>query len=92
MKKFFSIVLLIAAGITYAQKKTNGTIYVEHPAINLVEAMTQAYVKGDADKVASFLADDFKSYNGTSSNKDWDLNVSLHHKNTQQATIQQVKI
>jgi ketosteroid isomerase-like protein len=61
---------LIAVCITYAQKKTNGTIYVEHPAINVVEAMTQAYVKGDADKVASFLTDDFKSYNGVSSNKD----------------------
>lgn len=70
MKKFFSMVLLIAVCITYAQKKTNGTIYVEHPAINVVEAMTQAYVKGDADKVASFLTDDFKSYNGVSSNKD----------------------
>ncbi|MFV5692207.1 nuclear transport factor 2 family protein [Flavobacterium sp. LT1R49] len=70
MKKFFSIVLLIATCITFAQKKTNGTIYVEHPAIAAVEAMTQAYVNGDADKVASFLADDFKSYNGTSSNKD----------------------
>jgi ketosteroid isomerase-like protein len=70
MKKFFSIVLLIAACITFAQKKTNGTIYVEHPAITAVEAMTQAYVNGDADKVASFLADDFKSHNGTSSDKD----------------------
>jgi ketosteroid isomerase-like protein len=70
MKKNFSIVLLIATCITYAQKKTNGTIYVEHPAIDLVEAMTQAYVSGDADKVASFLADDFKSYNGTSSDRD----------------------
>jgi ketosteroid isomerase-like protein len=32
--------------------------------------MTQAFVSGDADKVASFLADDFKSYNGTTTNKD----------------------
>ncbi|MFV8374127.1 nuclear transport factor 2 family protein [Flavobacterium sp. LB1P71] len=70
MKKFFSIALLIATCITFAQKKTNGTIYVEHPAITAVEAMTQAYVNGDADKVASFLADDFNSHNGTSSNKD----------------------
>ncbi|MFV5699828.1 nuclear transport factor 2 family protein [Flavobacterium sp. ZT3R17] len=70
MKKFFSIVLLVATCITYGQKKTNGTIYVEHPAINAVEAMTQAFVSGDADKVASFLTDDFKSYNGSSSDKD----------------------
>lgn len=70
MKKNFSIVLLIAACITYAQKKANGTIYLEHPAITVVENMTQAYVKGDADKVATFLADDFKSYEGSNSNKD----------------------
>jgi hypothetical protein len=31
--------------------------------------MTQAFVSGDTDKVASFLADDFKSYNGSSSNR-----------------------
>ncbi|WP_035667557.1 ester cyclase [Flavobacterium sp. 83] len=69
MKNFFSIVLLVATCITYGQKKTNGTIYVEHPAITAVEGMTQAFVSGDTDKVASFLADDFKSYNGSSSNR-----------------------
>ena len=64
MKKCIPIVLLIATCITYAQKKANGTIYVDHPAIKVVEAMTQAFVSGDADKVASFLTDDFKAYNG----------------------------
>ena len=69
MKRSISIVLLMAISITYAQKKTNGTIYVEHPAITTVEAMTQAFVSGNTDKVASFLSDDFKAYNGTSINK-----------------------
>jgi len=70
MKKGILTLLLMATVITYAQKKTNGTIYLEHPAIVTVEAMTQAFVKGDSEKVASFLADDFKSFNGTSTNKD----------------------
>lgn len=61
-----SVMMLIAC-ITYSQKK-NGTIYVEHPAINTVEAMTQAFVKGDTQKVASYLADDFRAYNGVSIN------------------------
>ena len=69
MKRSISIVLLMSICITYAQKKTNGTIYVEHPAITTVEAMNQAFVSGDTDKVASFLADDFKAYDGTSINK-----------------------
>ena len=63
MKKIIGIVLLMATCLTFGQKKTNGTIYVEHPAITAVEAMTQARVSGDAAKVASYLADDFKFFN-----------------------------
>jgi hypothetical protein len=70
MKNFITTVLLMATCITYAQKKPNGTIYMEHPAITTVEAMTQAFVSGNTDKVASYLADDFKYYSGTSTNKD----------------------
>lgn len=69
MKKSILIALLVTTCITYAQKKTNGTIYVEHPSITAVEAMTKAFVDGDTDKVASYLADDFKSFDGTNTNK-----------------------
>lgn len=70
MKNCILTALLVVTCVTYAQKKTNGTIYLEHPAIKTVEAMTQAFVGGDSDKVASYLADDFKSFNGTSINKE----------------------
>ena len=56
--------------ITYSQKKKNGTIYNDHPAINTVEAMLAAFVEGDTTKVASYLADNFKSFNGSNTNKD----------------------
>lgn len=69
MKKSILLVLLISTCSIYAQKKTNGTIYVEHPAITAVEAMTQAFVSGDTDKVAGYLADDFKSFDGTNTDK-----------------------
>jgi len=69
MKNCIALVLMIATCITYAQKKTNGTIYVEHPAITTVEDMTQASVSGNMDKVANYLADDFKYYSGTTTNK-----------------------
>ena len=62
--------LIVTSFITYAQKKTNGTIYEDHPAIKVVEAMEQAFVKGDSVAVASYLTNDFKSYNGSSTNKD----------------------
>ncbi len=65
MKTTILSVMMLIACITYSQKK-NGTIYVEHPAITTVEAMTQAFVKGDTQQVASYLADDFRAYNGTS--------------------------
>lgn len=70
MRNCIASVLLIATCITYAQKKPNGTIYADHPAITTVEEMTQAFVSGNTDKVASYLADDFKYYSGTSTNKD----------------------
>ena len=54
----------------FSQKKKNGTIYVEHPAIDVVENMQQALVSGDTIALASYLADDFKGYNGVGTNKD----------------------
>lgn len=54
----------------YSQKKKNGTIYSEHPAIKVVEDMQQALIKGDTIALAGYLADDFKSFNGMSNNPD----------------------
>ncbi|MCG2461030.1 nuclear transport factor 2 family protein [Flavobacteriaceae bacterium F89] len=70
MKKFAVSAMVALTLATYAQKEKNGTIYDKHPAITVVEDMTRAFVAGDTVKLASYLADDFKSFNGTSSNKD----------------------
>lgn len=51
-----------------AQKKNNGTIYIEHPALGVVNAFGKAFVSGDSAKMASVLTDDFKAINGTTSN------------------------
>ncbi|MBZ9788409.1 nuclear transport factor 2 family protein [Psychroflexus sp. CAK57W] len=67
IKTTMVLVMMLIAGITYSQKK-NGTIYIDHPAITTVEAMTQAFVRGDTQKVAGYLADDFMAYNGVSIN------------------------
>lgn len=66
MKKTVLSVMLLISSITFCQKKSNGTIYIDHPAIKIVEDMTKAFVSGDSAKVASYLADDFKAYNGAS--------------------------
>ncbi|MFI1743167.1 nuclear transport factor 2 family protein [Thalassobellus sediminis] len=69
MKKHVIIVMMLFVGVMYSQKKKNGTVYIEHPAIDVVEAMQQADVEGNVEKVASFLSDDFKSVSGTTRNK-----------------------
>lgn len=50
----------------FGQKKENGTIYIEHPAIKIVDEFSKAMVAGDSAKIAGFLTEDFKAYNGTS--------------------------
>lgn len=68
MKKKVLFLVLAISGITtaFAQKKTNGTVFIEHPAINVVNELIKATVAGDSSKIASYLTDDFKAYNGTS--------------------------
>ena len=70
MKKNVLIIVLLLTSIMYSQKTKNGKVYKEHPAIVVVESMMQAFFAGDEEKVSSYLADDFKSYSGTSINKD----------------------
>jgi len=66
MKKSVIIFVMMCTMIMYSQKKKNGTVYNQHPGIVAVEAMQQAWVAGDSAKVASYLADNFKYFDGTS--------------------------
>ena len=68
MKKSVIIFMMMSTVIMYSQKEKNGTVYKEHPAIVAVEAMQQAWAKGDSATVATYLADNFKSFDGTSTN------------------------
>ncbi len=67
MKKTLIMLAMLTAVVTFAQKK-NGTVYSEHPTIDVVNTFTEAVVSGDTTKIASLLTDDFKSYNGLSTN------------------------
>ena len=69
MKKviFLFSFLIISALAVLAQKKENGTIYIDHPANKVVADFENAIVEGDSAKIAGFLTDDFKGYNGTTS-------------------------
>lgn len=87
MKKTTLLLAFTFCGIlaASAQKKTNGTVYIEHPAINVITAFEKATVQGDSTKIAGFLTDDFKSYNGTTA----DLALPSADKKTYLNTILQ---
>lgn len=60
--------MMLIAFISTAQKK-NGTVFIEHPAIDVVNQFVKASVAGNRTKMASYLTDGFKAYNGTTENK-----------------------
>ena len=66
MKTTFLSIMMLIAFISNAQKK-NGSVYIEHPAIDVVQNFESASVAGDKSKMTSYLTDDFRGYNGTSS-------------------------
>ncbi|MGV6845508.1 MAG: nuclear transport factor 2 family protein [Lutibacter sp.] len=69
MKKFILLLMILASCNVFAQIKKNGTIYIKHPAINIVENMIHAMVKGDTTKVSSYLSDNFKAFYGSNTDK-----------------------
>ncbi len=49
--------------IGFGQKKANGTIFIDHPAITVVDNFTKAMVSGDTTAMANLMTSDFKYYN-----------------------------
>ncbi|MEC8134217.1 MAG: nuclear transport factor 2 family protein, partial [Bacteroidota bacterium] len=70
MKIKLSLAALALCALLSAQKKKNGTMYIEHPAIDVINEMYDAINSKDSLKLASLIADDFKGYNGENMNKD----------------------
>ena len=70
MNKQLILVMMLFTVFMYSQTKKNGKIYSEHPAIVVVEAMQQAFIKGDTTALAGFLHDEFRAINGMNSNPD----------------------
>ena len=61
MKKItFMLIALITFSVS-AQKKKNGTVFVEHPGIDLVNSFNNAWTSGEIEKAASYLSEDFRS-------------------------------
>ena len=70
MKKItFMLIALVSFSVS-AQKKKNGTVYIDHPAIDMIESFQSAWVSGDIEKAGSYLHENFKIFNATSENKE----------------------
>jgi len=70
MKKITYVLIALITFSVSAQKKKNGTVYVDHPGIQLVNTFNNAWTSGDIDKAASLLSEDFRIKNGNDTNKD----------------------
>ena len=60
MKKLLLIFTILFSFSVFAQKQTNGKIYIEHPAIDVINQFNEAYVSGDLDKLKELVTDDVK--------------------------------
>ena len=67
MKKIAICLLMMLPMIGFSQKKENGKIYIEHPALEVVDAFTKAMVKGDTTAMSEMMADNFRSFNPVTS-------------------------
>ena len=67
--KTLIVVLMICISLN-AQKKKNGTIFIEHPAFDVVENLHSAMNSNDSDALSKIIADDFRGVAGDQMNKD----------------------
>jgi len=60
MKNYIVLFILCLSTSLFAQKKKNGTIYIEHPLIETVEKFNTAFTTGDIETLTSLLSADFQ--------------------------------
>ena len=71
-KTIFTIALSLIVMITFAQsEKTNGTIYVKHPYIDVVNNTVKGYVTQNADLWSACYADSAKFWISGMDMKNW---------------------
>ena len=59
MKKITTLIMMFFIITSFSQKKSNGKIYIEHPALEIAKEFDEAFVKGDLETIKSLVADDF---------------------------------
>ncbi|MDA7730841.1 nuclear transport factor 2 family protein [Flavobacteriaceae bacterium] len=67
--KTLIVVLMVCISLN-AQKKKNGTIFIEHPAFDVVDNLHSAMNSNNSDALSKIIADDFRGVAGDQMNKD----------------------
>ena len=62
MKKHIIYLFVLCVSFSFSQKKNNGKLYIEHPAMDVVEQFNEAFVSGDLETMKSLVSDDFRWY------------------------------
>lgn len=62
MKKHIIYLFVLCFSFSFSQKKNNGKLYIEHPAMDVVEQFNEAFVSGDLETMKSLVSDDFRWY------------------------------
>jgi len=79
MKKLLLVFTMIFSISVFSQKESNGKLYIEHPAIEIVNQFNEAYVSGDLDKLKELVTDNFQVLtlrNRESNDINWILGTS----------------
>jgi ketosteroid isomerase-like protein len=92
MKIKLTLAALVLCSLLSAQKKKNGTIYIEHPAMEVVEEFNTAFVNGDLEKIKSLVSDDFSWRNSTMRDKPGTLKQLLRRSNYLSKNIENFEI
>ncbi len=68
--KLTTLLLVVSTVFVFAQKKKNGNIYINHPAIEVVNQMYDAVNSNDLESLKNLIADNYKGISGDGMNKD----------------------
>ena len=60
MKKLLLVFTMIFSVAVFSQKESNGKLYIEHPAIEIVNKFNEAYTSGDLDKLKELVTENFQ--------------------------------
>jgi len=68
--KLTTLLLVESTVLVFAQKKKNGTVYIDHPAIDVINQMYDAVNTNNLEVLNNLISDDFKGVWGDEMNKD----------------------